>query len=426
VTAPRGGLRGRRRPRVVAYTWSRQWPAEALLGLFGGVVNLAGFCAMRSYGAPDWTPQLLIVVGQGPWVLAAIWPRILGHVPRPRLFGRLGWFAKGPLLLVALADVASTGPEGRGHGDAWLFVLAVLLVYNAEAAFTPHRNALMRANYPLEIRGRVYGMITSVAVLSAMGAAILAGILIDRDARWARVVFPTAAVLGLVAHAMLARIRWRREGGEPPPSEARMGFLEALRDGWTSTWRTLRDDRDFRDFEVNFILYGLGLLAAVPLIVAFAEKDLGLSAVQWTAADRFVLPMTQLLVFPLVGRLTDRMGVVRVGALAFAVVGAFFVAMLFVTGPRSLTAAYVLYGVCMAGVNVSWALGPMLFAPPGAAHHYAAVHMAMVGIRSAMGPVLGYLVATQASFHAALVMAAGFEAVAVARMWALARRRGSR
>jgi MFS family permease len=420
------GARRRSRPRVVAYTWSRQWPAEALLGLFGGVVNLAGFCAMRSYGAPDWTPQLLIVAGQGPWILAAVWPRVFGHVPRTTLFRRLGWVAKGPLLLVGLANVVSTGPDGRGTGDAWLFVLAVLLVYNAEAAFTPHRNALMRANYPLEIRGRVYGMITSVAVLSSMGAAILAGALIDRDARWARVVFPTAAVLGLLAHSMLARIRWRREGTEPAPEAARVPLGRALREGWSSTWRTLRDDRDFRDFEANFVLYGLGLLAAVPLIVTYAERDLGLSPVQWTAADRFALPVTQLLLVPVVGRLTDRIGVVRVGALSFALVGAFFASMLFVTGPRSLVAAYVVYGVCMAGVNVSWALGPLLFAPPGRAHHYAAVHMAMVGIRSALGPALGYLVATLASFRAALGMAVALEAVAVARMWALARRRKGR
>jgi MFS family permease len=414
-------LQGRRRPRVVAYTLSRQWPAEALTGLFNGVVNLAGFCAMRSYGAPDWTPQLLIVLGQGPWILAPVWPRVFARVPRQRLFGWLGWIAKGPLLLVALARVIPTGPEGHGYGDAWIFVGAVLLVYNAEAAYTPHRNALMRANYPLEIRGRVYGMISSVTALSAMGAALLAGGLIDRSAAWAQVVFPVAAVFGLLAHLMLGRIRWRREGPRTVAREGE-GLRASVRAGWSSMWKTLRADRDFRDFEITFILYGLGLLAAVPLIVAYAEETLGLSTREWTTADRLALPITQLLVVPLVGRLVDRIGVVRVMALAFALVGLFFVSMLFVKDAASLTAAYVLYGVCMAGVNVAWALGPMLFAPPGQAHHYGAVHMAMVGIRSALGPALGYAVKSFAGFHAALVTAVGFEVLAVAGSLALARR----
>jgi MFS family permease len=414
--------RARARPRVVAYTWSRQWPAEALMGLFNGVVNLAGFCAVRSYGAPDWIPQLLIVAGQGPWIVAPIWPELFRRVPRQRLFSWLGWIAKAPLLLVALADVTSTGPHGHGVGDSWLFVAAILLVYNAEAAYTPHRNALMRANYPLEIRGRVYGMITSVLVLSAMLTATGAGQLIDRDARWARVVFPSAAVLGLLAHLMLSRIRWRHERhgtALPPPAESRAA---AARHGWRAMWRTLRADRDFRDFEWCFILYGTGLLAAVPLIVTYAEGALGLSTTQWTLADRFALPLTQLVAVPLVGRLADRVGIVRVAALGFALVGVFFVAMLFVTNVTSLVAAYVLYGVCMSAVNVSWGLGPLLFAPPGQAHHYSSVHMAMVGVRSVVGPALGYAVARTLSFHAALVLAAGLEVVAVWKTLDLAKR----
>jgi MFS family permease len=392
------------------------------MGLFGGVVNLSAFCAMRSYGAPEWTPQLLIVVGQGPWLLAPVWPRLLRDVPRQRLFTWLGWIAKGPLLLVGLAGVVSTGPEGAGTGDAWLFVAAILLVYNAEAAYTPHRNALMRANYPLELRGRIYGMITSVTVLGSMAAALLAGRLIDQDARWARVVFPAAAVLGLLGHVMLSRIRWRHEDPGATAAVEERGIGRAVRTGWTSMWRTLRDDRDFRDFEINFILYGTGLLAAMPLVVAFAEGPLGLSTAQWSLADRLALPVMQLLVVPLAGRLCDRIGVVRLMAISFSLVGAFFLSMLLVRDGTSLVAAYVLYGVCMAGVNVAWALGPLLFAPARQAHHYASVHMAMVGIRSVIGPLLGYAVAWAFSFHAALLLGAGLEAVAVARSVALARR----
>src|ERR1051326_3604139 len=73
--APSSSLRrGRPLSPMVRYTWSRHWPAEALMGASGGMLGLTAFCLQRSMGAPGWTSPALVVLGQGLWVLAPAWP----------------------------------------------------------------------------------------------------------------------------------------------------------------------------------------------------------------------------------------------------------------------------------------------------------------------------------------------------------------
>jgi hypothetical protein len=393
------------------------------MGLCAGVVNLAAFALQRSMGAPGWTSPALVVLGQGLWVLAPAWPLLLARTRRQDTFAWLGLLSRGPLLLVAFASVTAVpGAGGAGVGDWGLLFAAYLVSNNLDAVYTPHRNALIRANYPLTSRGRIYGLVTFVTGLASIAASQAAGVVLDHDPTALRWIFPVAAVVGIAAHLLLARIRWRRETSPAPEGEPGPRLVRSLRDGWSATVRTLREDRAFREYEVGFMLYGMGLLSATPLVITRFARDPAFSTADWARADRLVLPATQLLLVWIVGRLSDTIGVVRVAALSFALLVPFFVLMGFVATPEQLVSTYALYGVCMAGVNVAWALGPLHFAPPGAAHHYSSVHVACVGVRSVLGPVLGYGIGRLVSYRAAVGVAAGFEALAALWTWRLARR----
>jgi hypothetical protein len=171
-----------------------------------------------------------------------------------------------------------------------------------------------------------------------------------------------SAVAGLAAHFM-ARIRWRYDGPRHVQPGSGVGIVRhSLRDAAKATRLTIRRDRDFRDFEIGFMLYGLGLLSASPLIVTRFAQDATFSMAAWTTADRLVLPVTQLLLVPFVGRLSDRIGVVRVASLAFLSLVGYFLLMGLVANQWHLM-----------GVNVSSAsawrerrvvAGPLHFAPP--------------------------------------------------------------
>jgi MFS family permease len=408
--------------RMVRYTWWKHWPAEAFLGLSNGILGLAEFSSMRSMGAPGWTPQLLIA-GQMLWLFAPAWPPLLARMHKQRVFTWLGWISKGPLFLIGFATVVSTGAGGRGYGDWGLFV-ACLLVHGAlDSVYTPHRNAFLRANYPLAVRGRIYGLVGAVSGIAAMLAALFASTFIDANARWIRIVFPLAAAFGVLGTLMFSRIPWRYDG--PREAKGPAGFAmigHSLVSGWRESIATLRRDKGFRDFEIGFMLYGIALLSATPLIVTYAEKTLGVSTLEWSQAQRLAFPVAQLLMIPLVGWLSDKIGVVRVSGLAFLAMGVFFLAMTQASVAWHLKVLYAFYGVGMAGVNVGWSLGPLHFAPTGRAHHYSAVHVACVGIRSLVGPVLGLVVVKFASAPAAFVVSSALEVLAFVWMFRLARK----
>jgi len=408
---------------MTAYAWSKHWPAEATLAFGGGILSLAGFCLQRSMSAPDWTPQALVVLGQALWILAPAWPRILARVQRNRTFAWIGIFARGPLLLMAFATITplAGGKPDQGVGPWWLLFAGLLIAVNLDAVYTPHRNAMIRANYALIARGRIFGMIQLVSMVASVVGAMAAGRVLDLDPRWARVVFPVGAAIAIDGYALMPRIRWRYDGPVKLPVERGMELVrQSMREAVAASVRTLKQDPDFRRFELGFMLYGIGLLAATPLFVTHFAKVF--TTEEWATADRLVLPLTQLVLIGLVGRLSDRIGIVKVAGLSFALLVPFFLLMAAVSTPWQLCAANVLFGMCMAGVNVSWSLGPLYFAPRGQAHHYSAVHMACVGVRSVIGPVLGYLVFLALSFEAALAMAAGFEVAAAVVTFRLARR----
>lgn len=408
---------------MTAYAWSKHWPAEATLAFGGGILSLAGFCLQRSMSAPDWTPQALVVLGQALWILAPAWPRILARVQRNRTFAWIGIFARGPLLLMAFATITplAGGQPDQGVGPWWLLFAGLLIAVNLDAVYTPHRNAMIRANYALTARGRIFGMIQLVSMVASVAGAMAAGRVLDLDPRWARVVFPVGATIAIVGYALMARIRWRYDGPVEVPAQRGLVLVwQSMREAVAASVKTLKQDPDFRRFELGFMLYGIGLLAATPLFVTHFAKVF--TTEQWATADRLVLPLTQLVLIGLVGRLSDRIGIVKVAGLSFGLLVPFFLLMAAVATPWQLCAANVLFGACMAGVNVSWSLGPLYFAPRGQAHHYSAVHMACVGVRSVLGPVLGYAMFLAVSFEAALAMAAAFEVAAAAVTFRLARR----
>jgi MFS family permease len=402
-------------PRIARYTLRRQWPAEVMLGTFAGVFGLAGFAVKRSLGAPEWVVPLITVAGQVPWILAPAWEPLFGGLDRQRAFLWLGLLSKGPLLLVALVQVVPLegGAAGQGRGDVVLFVVALTLCYVVDAAYIPHRSALIGANYPFAVRGRMFGLFTAVTVLSTILASKAGGRLLDEDPRWLRVLYPVAALVGIAGHVVLSRIRWKKSRAPPAPGGRGFGAAwRAFRRAWRDTFAILRTDAPFRTFESAFMLYGFGLLMSFPIVVLYAEEDLRLSTDEWTWANGFANPVLCMVGIAILGRVSDRLGVIRTTALANLGLGAFFAVLPFVSSPWAFVALFGLYGLSMAGVNVGWNLGPLHFAPHGRARAYMGVHLGLVGLRCGIAPFVGLWIARTTSRPTAFAVSAALMGLA--------------
>jgi len=377
-------------PRVARYTFARQWPADACAGAVEGLLGLAAFAAMRSLGAGPWAASLFVTFGQLFWLLAPTWEAAFARFHFRTAFVWMGVVANAPLILVAFVDPSAADMRV----GLWIFAAAIIVQAAVEAAYVPHKGALLTANVPTAVRGRLFGMLSTISKVGCIASAKVGGRLLDHDPQWLRVVFPAAGVLGLVEHWIISRIRWHRDGRPTVRrwTGARSAWSAAT-DAWRESRRILVKDRAFFAYETGFMLYGLGFLMSSPMIVVYAERDLFLSYDQWTWAQGAALPAAYIVTILLAGRVVDRLGVVRTTASAFALLAAFFLSMMLVATGAQLVAAYLVLGVAMAVVNLGWSLGPLAFAPPRQARSYLTVHVLCVGVRSAVAPFLGLWIA---------------------------------
>jgi MFS family permease len=215
---------------------------------------------------------------------------------------------------------------------------------------------------------------------------------------------------------VLGRIRWRHA------RRLRIHQAVGMRKAWREAWRILREDGAFRTYEIGFMLYGCGFLCSIGLLILYAEEELGLTYGQWTTAQFLAFPAAQVVGSALLGRLSDRLGIVKTTALAFGGLGLFFGVMPQVGSAEGLVAAYALFGFAMAGVGMGWSLGPLHFSPEGSAHMYTAVHFSLVGVRSLFAPLLGWLVKRHFSYSVAFGLSVLLIATAMVTVWRLARR----
>ena len=384
-------LGARSLPLVARYTWARQWPAFLFDGLSFGVLNLTTFAVTRSLGAKESVVPFIIAVWQAFWIFSPAVEPLLARADPQKLWRRLAICAHLPVACIAFVAVRETTP-GHGTGNLPLFLVCIITYYAFAIAYVPHRGALVRANYPAPVRGRVFGVLVAISWIGAAVMAKTTGYLLDQDPRWLRVVFPVAAVAGAIGFWFQGRVRWRHQKRGRFHEAIADRPLAAMRKAAASALRILRDDRHFRTYEVGFMLYGFGFLCSVPLLALYAESELSLSYGAYTWAQFVAFPLGMIVASGIWGRVIDRLRIARTSSATMIALAVFFTGMMFVDDAWGLAFAFALWGFAMAGVNVTWSLGPLHFAPDRQAHMYTAIHFSLVGVRSLVAPFLGYAV----------------------------------
>lgn len=292
--------------------------------------------------------------------------------------------------------------------------MTVLLavVYFFAAMVYPAQNNIFEQNFRPTLRGRYFGLGTGiqngVAVLASLGL----GSILDRDPDLFRAVYAGLGVCGFLYLFLLSRAPvpdgtppeptpFRLLGALPLPARAVGPFTpgriwRGLARPFADALRIYREDRAFNWFEINFMTYGAAFMCLSPVVPVFLTEQLKLSYHEISTARVLVGQIGVALLGPLMGRVMDRYHPVRLCALAFFLL-AFFPVALDAAGIAGVGdalplvyLAFAIYSVGMAGVNITWNVGSMAFAPPGQGGYYQGIHVAMVGIRGTIGPLVGY------------------------------------
>ncbi|MEN8150394.1 MAG: MFS transporter, partial [Planctomycetota bacterium] len=254
-------------PFYARYTIRHHMPAELLLGSFAGVIQLCDLVSRKTLNAPDWVIAWQASVPMMTFVLAMVWRDLLEDRDRKKTLIFTGLFGKGIFLLAAFVVLPT---------QLLTIVIAWALV---DSAFIPLKNTIFRANYDDRVRGRFFGGVVSLTNLTLVIANLGAAYLLTRWEWTYRILLPAAAVAGIAAHVIYSRVRVRGED-RGPARERSGGGLRTLYQpfvrGFTTTIRILKEDRDFRAYEVNFFIYGMAFLMNLPLVVFLIVDEIEL------------------------------------------------------------------------------------------------------------------------------------------------------
>jgi MFS family permease len=376
-------------------------------GVVSGIFLLNEYVTRKGLGGSRWHILALLLVPAVAQSVAAFWnPTDPGRWLGRRPFRTLGI----PACLLLVLPCLPFFPASPA-----LLVALLATVAAAQAFLIPVQNALLAGGYGEATRGRRFGAAVSAQALAIVLVSVPAGWLLDQAPDTWRPLYALAAAAGVFGTWSWSRLRQRRR--PPPPPDLQQH---------ASPFKALRRDRHFLAFEACFMVYGLGFLMMQPVLPLYLVDELGVSYAEVGAARGAIFWIAIVVASPFVGRLADRLGVLRVAALAFLALATFPLTLLLLPNRVGLFAAFALYGLAMAGVNLAWNLGPLLLARGRDPLPYLNAHVALVGVRALVGMVGATLLQRAAGTAPVFAAVVALEVLAAAGMWRTAGRAGLR
>lgn len=380
--------------RVSRYTYRAHVLGDLTNHIFTGILLLSKVVARRGLDASDTEIVILVSAFPASHILAFFWGYVMeGRNKRPFILWA-GLLFRGALLFTALTT------------DSLPFVILCSAAWLSDPVFIPALNSIYQANYDAEWRGRLIGRVTRWTRIGVILASLGAGYALNVRPDWYRVLFPVAAVVGILSYANYARLRIRyRPGAEavrPRPLRSFWGALKHFR-------RILREHPDFDRYERNFMIYGIAFMILLPNVVFLTVDVLGMDYLQISLAEIVTMNAAVALCAPLAGGLFDRWGAVRTAAVSFAILALFPATLLagyLLESIPLVFVAFALNGVAMAGVFGTWQLGSMTFAGSKDASVFMGVHVTAVGVRGLLVPMIGYRITELFGLGVSLALAA--------------------
>jgi MFS family permease len=275
--------------------------------------------------------------------------------------------------------------------SAWFVIAAAVNYMLFYRAGTPAWMEILRRNVNKEERSRAFSMSSAVGYGEGVLLSMAMGAMLDHDpGLWKMLIFG-AALLGLCATAVQARVPVLEE--EAP--KERPSWKELIVRPWQDSIDLLRKRRDFAAFQWGFMICGFAIMLIKPALPIFAVDELGISYTQMAGAISIAQGLGYVVSSPLWARWMGRMPMHQISSGVFCVMALF--PLLLVLAKWQLFwfyIAYFWYGVGQGGSHLIWNMSGPHFAGKEESARYTGVGVVMVGLRGAVGPPLGSVIST--------------------------------
>jgi MFS family permease len=272
-------------------------------------------------------------------------------------------------------------------GMAWVngpvqFVACAMLAQFLTPIHGPAYTEVMRQIYPEEIRGKAMGSVRMAGSVATMVAATLGGKLLD--VAGFRVVFPIAAVAGVVASWIFGQIPY------PRPAVSGVGAIPKPISPLRDLVRMIRSDRRFRHYETGVFLFGFGNLMMLPLIPILLVDRFHVSNF-FVGQLAFATALTRVAFLYFWGHQIDRRGGLTVACEILVLMTIVPLCYATAAGPVPLFIAAIVSGCAMAGLELAVISSMIELARGRDPATFMAIHQTILGIRGITAPLVGTL-----------------------------------
>ncbi|MDD2229416.1 MAG: MFS transporter [Candidatus Cloacimonetes bacterium] len=375
--------------------------------LFNGVVQSLGqtqdIIARKALHAQDWQLMLMTMIWPVSNFLSIWWGRIFEKSRHKSRYFLLAGIV-GRLSLVYAIWIVSMNE----------YMVLLALVFSANSLLIPAQNSIYQKNIKSSRRAKVFGYTISLGMVVSVTVTFIAGRLLDIHEASFRWILVGTGLCGFISCAVLSFIRIQEPIGQMESSKN--SFRQHLFDPIKRTITLLKENKPFAAFERSFSIYGMGFIMMQPIIPIYLVDKLHLSYTSNFLAKGVLSQLGMLFLSPIIGKIHDRMHPFKFISRGFAILMIFpllFVLSSLWAGESVIPViivfvAYLIFGVAMTVINVSWNMSSIFFAGKEDASMYQSVHVTMTGIRGVIAPILGFTLLRLFNITAVFMVAAGF------------------
>lgn len=362
---------------------------------FWGIYNLMPFILYKDLGATPLQVAFLIMIKPLVSLLSMYWSshvhgrpdRLVKNILWARFLGYLPFFfvpwIYSPWYFIAI------------YGSYMLFT----------AGIVPAWMELLKRHLPKELREKTFAYTQAFGYLGGGLFPFLIGGLLDGVAGAWRWIFPAAALLGFSALFFQRRMKVEPEEAV---QEAPVRALEKIKKPWVASWTLLKEQQDFRRYQLGFMFVGSGLMLIQPALPILFVDTLRLSYTDLAVAVTLCKGIGFVLGTPGWTSLLRRMGIIPFSAVVSALAALFPFILLFARFELFfLWVAYFIYGFAQAGSELSWNMSGPIFSKEKESSLYSSINVVMIGLRGALIPSLGSLLIMMSSAPFTLAFGGG-------------------
>jgi len=360
-----------------------------------GAFGLGSYVLLKSLSGTSAHVTILQIMGPVGSVLAIFFTEWMAGRDKRRFIFWLGFLGRFILVLMLVVNSPVS------------FLLVSALIFIFSPGITPAINAILQANISRPILGKLYSYNIAIASTAVMLSTFISGQILNAQPSNFRWLFAIAGVISFSGFYILSRIHIR--GGMPNPEEKTLRLRhQRLKEVlYKSLWvplrhsiTVLRENPSFAIFERNFFLYGLAFMILMVVVPVFLVEELDISYSQVGIAGS-IFQLATIIALPLFGQFYDKINPAGFCKWVFLIL-VFYPLGLMLTIPLARATgispivwvylASAIFGAGMGGLSLVWSLASIYFAESRDSAPFMGAHVTLVGVRGAIGPVVGFTI----------------------------------